>query len=70
MKAWPYALTAALLFLEMMALQSCEESRVERLAAKHKQIAERGCFLHGFYGRSGEYKVYNCHGWIVREDEL
>ena len=70
MKLLPFALAACLICLEMMALQSCEESRVDRVAAKQKQITDRGCVLHGFYGRSGEYKVYNCHGWIVREDEL
>jgi len=63
-------LTGVMVCLEIFALKSCDDERIERQAQKEKQIAERGCVVAGFYGRSGEYKVYNCHGLIFKEVDL
>lgn len=46
------------------------KSHDERQAERARRIIDRGCIQTGLYGRSGEYKVYSCHGWIVREEDI
>lgn len=42
----------------------------EKNAAREARILERGCVHTGYYGRSGGYKTYSCHGWIVKEEDI
>lgn len=46
------------------------DSSNAKRAHKANSISERGCQVSGYYGRSGEYAVYNCRGWIVKEEDL
>lgn len=42
----------------------------KRVARRAEYVTQNGCVVVGFYGRDGEYKVYNCGGRILRENEL
>lgn len=44
-------------------------SNSDRQAQRDRYIADN-CKVVGFYGRSGEYKTYNCNGWLRRESDI
>ena len=63
------ALLAALVFGAWVA-QVAYEAKDRQETERAKRILERSCVHTGFYGRSGEQRVYSCHGWIVKEKDI
>lgn len=53
------------LWVVRIAAETQEQDNIER----EKRILDRGCIHTGFYGR-GERKVYSCHGWVVKEEDI
>jgi len=75
MKSWigPLAfgaVTMAAIALFSMVMVSCDDGFQRERERKQKRIADQRCYVSGYYGRSGEYKIYNCMGWIVKERDL
>ena len=60
----------ALIFLLATMVVSCDESFQKERVRKQKRLDDQRCYISGYYGRSGEYKIYNCMGWIVKEHDL
>jgi hypothetical protein len=61
------AMVGSLTIISIMA----SNSRPEKEARKQKWLQDNKCFLVGFYGRSGEYKTYQCNQiFLVKEQDI
>lgn len=64
------ALTMLSIFVGV-SLASCADNHLRyEKERKARFLTNNSCKITGYYGRSGEYKTYNCNGLIVKESDI
>lgn len=64
-----FTFTISMLVFLCYTLPTAWADRQEH-AKQRQAFITKYCDLAGYYGRSGEYKVYKCNGSIYKEEEL
>lgn len=60
-----------LVSFSVFKLAETDAERKEQMVAVKKYMAEKNCKVTGYYGRSGERKVYTCDdGKVWKESDL